>query len=92
MSTLRRRVIYEGRVQGVGFRMTARRLSSAYPILGYVRNLDDGRVELVAEGEAQILASFLQAIQREFGDMIRGVQEVQESSVHENLVGFTIRY
>jgi acylphosphatase len=92
MSTLLRRVIYEGRVQGVGFRMTARRLSSAYPILGYVRNLDDGRVELVAEGEAQILASFLQAIQREFGDMIRGVQEAPESSVHENLVGFTIRY
>jgi acylphosphatase len=92
MASLRRRVIYEGRVQGVGFRMTARRLSSAYPILGYVRNLADGRVELVAEADPQTLASFLQAIQREFGDMIRNVQEIQESSAAEPLDGFTIRY
>jgi acylphosphatase len=92
MTTLRRRLSYEGRVQGVGFRMTAYRLSTAFPVAGYVRNLDDGRVELVAEGEPQALASFLQAIQREFGEMITAVEEVEENATGESFVGFMIRY
>jgi acylphosphatase len=88
----RRRITYEGRVQGVGFRMTARRLSSAYPVSGYVRNQDDGRVELVVEGEPEILNSYLQAVHREFGDMIRDFQEENEPIGEESLAGFTIRY
>jgi acylphosphatase len=90
--TLRRRLSYEGQVQGVGFRMTTRRLSTAFPVTGYVRNLDDGRVELVAEGESESLASFLQAIEREFGEMISSVEEVEENTTGETLVGFAIRY
>jgi acylphosphatase len=88
----RRRITYEGRVQGVGFRMTARRLSSAYPISGYVRNQDDGRVELVVEGDPETLASYLLAVHREFGDMIRDIREQNEPSGGESLAGFTIRY
>lgn len=88
----RRRVSYEGRVQGVGFRMTARRLASGFPLSGFVRNLQDGRVELVAEGDPESLVSYLQAILREFGDMIRDVREVSEPVEGEKLAGFTIRY
>ena len=88
----RRRITYAGRVQGVGFRLTARRLSSALPVSGYVRNQPDGRVEMVVEGEPEILSSYLQAVHREFGDMIRNIDEVVEPPDGEAFVGFTIRY
>ena len=88
----RRRVTYEGRVQGVGFRMTARRLASGFALSGFVRNLEDGRVELVAQGEPETLVSYLQAILREFGDMIRDVREDPEPPDADPPAGFTIRY
>ena len=46
---------FSGTVQGVGFRYTAERLARRYPLTGYVRNLPDGRVELLAEGEEESL-------------------------------------
>ena len=55
-------VFYEGRVQGVGFRYTARRAASGFDVAGYVRNLPDGRVELVASGDACEVDGFLQAL------------------------------
>jgi acylphosphatase len=88
----RRRVTYSGQVQGVGFRMTARRLSTGYPISGYVRNLPDGRVEIVAQGEPEVLSQYLQAVQREFAEMIRDCDEVIEPSDGESFAGFTIRH
>ncbi|MCX7887672.1 MAG: acylphosphatase [Verrucomicrobiae bacterium] len=61
---VRRRVqvFYNGRVQGVGFRYTVRATAFGYEVTGFVRNLPDGRVELVAEGEEAELKAFLQAI------------------------------
>jgi len=55
-------VFYEGRVQGVGFRYTARRVASGFDVAGYVRNLPDGRVELVASGEPDEVDEFLAAM------------------------------
>jgi len=55
-------VRYQGRVQGVGFRFTAVRIAGDYDVTGYVRNLPDGSVELVAEGETQTLRQFLGAV------------------------------
>lgn len=55
-------VFYEGRVQGVGFRYTARRLAAGYDVAGYVRNLADGRVELVASGDVGEVDAFLSAL------------------------------
>jgi acylphosphatase len=53
MPTQQRHTIrYSGRVQGVGFRWTARSLLESRPVSGYVRNLRDGSVELVLEGDA----------------------------------------
>lgn len=60
MSVKRAEVYYSGDVQGVGFRYTARVFASNYPNLsGYVKNLSDGRVELVAEGEEETIKAFL---------------------------------
>ena len=46
-------MIYHGRVQGVGFRATTRCLATGFQVSGYVKNLDDGTVEVVASGRAE---------------------------------------
>ena len=71
--TERREVRYRGRVQGVGFRYTARSISADYDVTGYVKNLPDGRVELVAEGEPGELDAFLADVVRQMGRNIAGV-------------------
>jgi acylphosphatase len=57
-----RRVYYSGRVQGVGFRYTSQHIARSFDVAGYVRNLPDGRVELVAEGAPAEVDEFLRAI------------------------------
>jgi acylphosphatase len=74
----RRHVYYSGRVQGVGFRMVSHQLARGFDISGYVRNLPDGRVELVAEGPEAEVSRFLAAIRREFAGMIRSEQATTE--------------
>jgi acylphosphatase len=54
------RVLVAGRVQGVGFRYSTYRLASALQLEGWVRNLDDGRVETFASGEKAQLEQFVQ--------------------------------
>jgi acylphosphatase len=55
-------VFYSGRVQGVGFRYTVKTVASGFEVRGIVRNLPDGRVELIAEGASEELAAFREAI------------------------------
>jgi acylphosphatase len=57
-----KRVVFEGRVQGVGFRFTARELARDFAVCGFVRNLADGTVELIAEGEPEEVSAFLAAV------------------------------
>ncbi len=85
-------VHYEGRVQGVGFRMKAHRLASGFRVSGYVKNLADGRVELLVEGEDAEVSVYLEGVRDFFGDMIRSVQEHPVESRSEPLVGFEIRH
>jgi acylphosphatase len=63
-TTNRRRlnVFYSGRVQGVGFRYTVKTVAAGFEIAGTIRNLPDGRVELVAEGTREELTAFRDAI------------------------------
>ena len=67
----RRTVYYTGRVQGVGFRYTARRAAQGYAVTGSVQNLPDGRVMLVAEGASDELDRFLAQVSEEMRDYIR---------------------
>jgi acylphosphatase len=60
-------VYYSGQVQGVGFRYNARRLAEASGVTGWVRNLPDGRVELLAEADEAALRKFLAAIKTGMG-------------------------
>ena len=69
-------VLYSGHVQGVGFRYTVKSLTPGFEVTGAVRNLPDGRVELIAEGTREELDAFRQAI-RESG-LRRHIQREEE--------------
>jgi acylphosphatase len=91
MTNVSKRVTYTGRVQGVGFRYTAQQLAAGYPrVAGYVRNLPDGDVELVAEGPADEVDAFLATVA---GRMAR---YIERTTVHDDkptgAQGFRIRY
>ena len=55
-------IFYSGHVQGVGFRYTVKTVAAGFEVTGTVRNLLDGRVELVAEGERAELEAFRRAV------------------------------
>ena len=76
-----RQVYFEGHVQGVGFRYTVKRIASGFDVVGTVRNLPDGRVELIAAGEREELDAFLTDIEEsELKSHIRKVdQQVVEA-------------
>ena len=67
--------LFKGRVQGVGFRYTTRNLAINFDVTGFVRNLPDGRVELVVEGPEGEVVGFIDAVRermkRHIGDVTR---------------------
>jgi len=62
---------YTGSVQGVGFRFTAQEAASDLQVKGWVKNLGDGRVEIVAEAEEKALIDFLTRVSQNFRDYIQ---------------------
>ena len=85
-------VFYEGHVQGVGFRYTVRQLAKGFDVTGWVRNLPDGRVELLAGGEPDEVSAFLAAIaESELESLIRQTQAAPaEPEMLAGLSGFSI--
>jgi len=61
-ATKRYHVVYRGNVQGVGFRFTASRIAANLNITGFVKNAADGTVEIVCEGPADQLETFLKNV------------------------------
>ena len=74
-TTQRLTVYFSGIVQGVGFRYTTRRVAGRFAVAGFVRNMPDGRVEVVAEGTQDIIRPFIAAIRAEMGHCISSVEE-----------------
>lgn len=58
-----RTIYFSGHVQGVGFRYTTQHIARVFQITGYVKNLPDGRVEVVAEGAVGELDLFVRRIE-----------------------------
>jgi acylphosphatase len=87
----RREVYFSGRVQGIGFRYTVRQLAARYPVTGFVRNLPDGRVEIVVEGPPGDLATFIGEVHGEFRNYIARVEETAGATTGE-FRGFDIRF
>ena len=73
--TVRRRVVYSGRVQGVCFRISAVELSAPQAVVGYVRNQPDGTVELEAEGPPAEVAAFLSSVETYFSNNITSAEQ-----------------
>ncbi len=71
---VRASVHYTGTVQGVGFRWRVVQTAGGFDVTGYVRNLADGRVELVAEGARADVDAFLAAVRSRLGDCIEDEQ------------------
>lgn len=85
-------VLYSGRVQGVGFRVTAEELACRLGVVGWIKNLRDGRVELIAESQETVLKQFLEAIRTSaMKNFIRQV-ESSWSDASDTFDDFTIRY
>ena len=87
----RRQAFYSGQVQGVGFRYTVRQLAQGFDVTGFVRNLPDGRVELVAEGAAAELNMFMSEIAERMAGYIRDTAVDVRPGTGE-FAGFEIRH
>lgn len=86
-----KQVIFEGRVQGVGFRYTVKELARGFEVCGWVKNLPDGTVELHVMGEADEANAFIREIVEEssVANHIRN-HDVTTIPLLENCKGFHI--
>lgn len=87
-----KQVFYNGHVQGVGFRYSVKQIAKGFSVIGSVRNLPDGRVELQVGGDAEEVDAFLDAItQSELRAHIRET-DVIPLSAPPAVRGFEIRH
>ncbi len=83
---------YTGHVQGVGFRYAVKTLTNGFEVTGTVRNLPDGRVEVMAEGSRDELDAFLEAIRdSEVGRFIRQ-EQARWSEAKNDFRGFEVTH
>ena len=81
--THRVHVFYGGRVQGVGFRYTAEAIAHRLGLTGWVKNLPDGRVEIVCEGPKEKIDTLLSEVQQGLARHIQKTDCVWEAPTNE---------
>jgi acylphosphatase len=83
---------FDGHVQGVGFRFTTVEVARDFAVQGFVQNMVDGSVKVVAEGEESELMRFLDALRASqiYRHVIR--EDISWPIATGELEGFTIRY
>ena len=86
MSKSAKHIIFIGRVQGIGFRFTAHNIANRYGLTGWVRNLPDGTVEMVARGPSDNIDDCLRNIKQAFEGYIREtkVEEITTNTQYKN--------
>jgi acylphosphatase len=70
-------------VQGVGFRYSTSKIAARFEVTGFVRNLPDGRVELVAEGTNEEVTAFLREVGERLGNYIRSTAVDRRPAIGE---------
>ncbi len=86
-----RHIIFTGRVQGVGFRFTARRAAQRRQLTGYVRNMANGSVEMLAQGRVEEVDDCIQDIKEYFSGYIRELK-IEEIPVEAKYIDFQITF
>lgn len=84
-------VYFSGRVQGVGFRFLTENMAQDLGVLGWVRNLGDGRVEIMAEAEEEVLEEFLSRIRQDFSQYIKDVK-TEWLKTDKEFKGFEVKF
>ena len=86
-----KRTIFEGRVQGVGFRYAVKQIAMGFDVCGWIKNLNDGTVELHINGEEEEIEEFLEEIVEE-STMAHNIKNMytSETPLLEGIKGFTI--
>jgi acylphosphatase len=84
-------IIFTGRVQGVGFRFTARRAAQRRQLTGYVRNMPNSSVEMLVQGAPVDIDDCIQDIKEYFSGYIKEVK-IQEMPVDTKYPDFQITY
>ena len=87
----RAHIFYSGQVQGIGFRYTVHRLATSLNLKGWVRNLADGRVEIMVDGPKADIEQLCQSILDQFQGYIRD-KVIDFPDVQTPFVNFEIRY
>jgi acylphosphatase len=72
---IRKEITFTGRVQGVGFRYSARSLARGFEVTGFVKNMPDGSVQMAVEGEPGEVDAFVSALKARMRGCIRDARE-----------------
>ncbi len=84
-----RMVYYSGMVQGVGFRATAVSIAHGHNVTGWVRNLSDGRVQLLVEGAEPEVQRFLQEVRQRMRNYV-DEEKIEERPATGQFTGFHV--
>jgi len=91
MDVAAKHIVFSGRVQGVGFRFTVLNIANRYHLTGYVRNLTNNTVEMLAQGPAQTIDSCVRDIEDSFSGYIRQTA-VEPATIDPKLTDFKITF
>src|SRR3989344_4720433 len=90
--SIRAHIIVKGHVQGIFFRLNTKRVAMEFGLRGYVKNLDDGNVEIVAEGKGGRINEFIEFCK--VGPKMAKVEgiDIKFEKAKENFESFEIKY
>jgi acylphosphatase len=91
MELTARKIVFSGRVQGVGFRFTALNIANRYELKGYVRNIPNSEVEMLAQGPAEAIDECVRDLQDSFVGSISHV-DIEEATPDPKFTDFRITF
>jgi len=91
MAKIQTNIVFKGRVQGIGFRFTVERIAIKLGVVGWVKNLADGNVEVLAEADRDIVDEFLDKIRDYFKSYIVD-EEINISEATGEFNDFQVRF
>jgi len=91
MDVIAKHIVFSGRIQGVGFRFTALNIANRCGLTGYVRNMPDGDVEMLAQGPAEMIDNCVRDLQDSFVWTISHI-DIEDVTPDPKLTDFRITF